>query len=67
MSPDKFLEVAFFVICVALIMLVVQDDVNASSRGGEPAQFFVFFVDACNAFFEMAINRVGLKELMIQW
>ena len=27
----------------------------------QPAQFFVFFVDVGNGFFEMAVDRIGLK------
>jgi hypothetical protein len=37
--------------------------VQAGVRKEQPAQFFMFFVDAGDGFFEMAINCVGLKLL----
>jgi hypothetical protein len=62
MSPDKFFEAAFFVSCVALILLVTED-VACVERVKEHqlAKFFMLFVNACNGFFEMAIHRIGLR------
>lgn len=62
MSPDKFFEVAFLVCCVALVMNIMEDGASWV-RKEQPAQFFMFFVDAGDGFFEMAIDRVGLKML----
>ena len=59
MSPDKFLDAAFLVSCVALG--ACEEGINLIRLKNQPAQFFVFFVDVGNGFFEMAVDRIGLK------
>jgi len=40
----------------------VREGINAfKCCEKQPAQFFVFFVDVGNGFFEMAVDRIGLK------
>ncbi len=59
-SPDKFLEAAFLVSCVAL--RACEAGLNLILLKNQPAQFFVFFVDVGNCFFEVAVDCIGLRE-----
>lgn len=66
MSPDKFLEVAFFVSCVALIVLVTKACVESEWETKQLAKLFVLFVDVGDGFLEMAIDCIGLEKHISQ-